>query len=155
MTSNAPAAAFLATVLLAGAAAAQDTATPEAGADSVAAPDAAFEIELNAAATTEEGNCRLTYVATNASEAQVDRAAYELAVFDAQGIVNQLLAFDLGTLVAGKTKVLRFDLAGGCDDISRILVNDVLACEIGGDAASGMCLDNLSTASRADIRFGI
>ncbi len=137
-----PLGALLLCAMAAGPLAAQDVAT-------------GFEIELNGAANTDDGNCRLTYVAINRTETAIDRSAYELAIFDAGGTVTQLLSLDFGALVAGKTKILQFDLGGACGDISRIVVNDVLACEAGGQADSGICLDGLTARSRADIQFGI
>lgn len=116
-----------------------------------------FSLELNAAAETDAGNCRLTYVAANQSDAALSRTAYELGVFDAQGVVQRLLVLEFGELVAGKTKILQFDLAGSpCDSISRIVVNDVAACTLAADQSeSDICLTGLSASSRTAIQFGL
>lgn len=116
-----------------------------------------FTLELNNAAETESGSCRLTYVAANQSDSALDRTAYEVAVFDADGAVTRLLVLEFGALVSGKTKILQFDLAGSpCTSISRIVVNDVAACV---DTATGeqsdICMSGLSASSRTAIQFGI
>jgi hypothetical protein len=116
-----------------------------------------FQLELNAAADTTAGSCRLTYVATNRSDVALDRTAYEVAVFDAAGTVTRLLVLEFGALVAGKTKILQFDLAETpCASISRIVVNDVAACTATeGGAASDVCMSGLVASSRTAIQFGI
>ena len=118
---------------------------------------AQFTLELNAAAETEGGGCRLTYVASNRSDFALDRTAYEVAVFNAEGVVQRLLVLEFGALVSGKTKVLQFDLAGSpCASISRIVVNDVAACTLEATSEpSDVCLDGLSASSRTAIQFGI
>lgn len=124
----------------------------------VAAQDAAeFSLELNNAAETSAGGCRLTYVATNKTGTELAQTAYEVAVFNAAGVVSRILVLEFGALTVGKTKVVQFDLADqGCADISRIVVNDVAACTLADGSGQGdFCLSGLVTASRATIQFGI
>lgn len=113
-----------------------------------------FFLELNSAADTATGDCRLTYVATNRTGTSLSEASYEVAVFDANGIVTRILVLAFGALPEGKTRVVQFDIAGqSCADTSRIIVNAVAACGADGDA--NICLDALTTASRAPIQFGL
>lgn len=124
----------------------------------VSAQDAAeFSLELNNAAETSAGGCRLTYVATNTTGAELAQTAYEVAVFNADGVVSRILVLEFGALTDGKTKVVQFDLADqGCTDISRIVVNDVAACTLADGSGEGdFCISGLVTASRAAIQFGI
>lgn len=116
-----------------------------------------FNLELNAAADTTAGACRLTYVVSNNSDTALSSATYEFAVFDAEGVVQRLLALDFGDMVEGKTKILQFDLAQTpCNSISRIVVNKATACTApGSDENLGLCMDGLSAASRTAIQFGI
>lgn len=116
-----------------------------------------FTLELNAAAETDAGSCRLTYVASNQTATALDRTAYEVAVFDAQGVVTRLLVLEFGALIEGKTKILQFDLANtACGSISRIVVNDVAACTVAGTGAeAAVCMSGLSASSRTAIQFGI
>ncbi|MGR3366197.1 MAG: hypothetical protein ACU0CC_08860 [Sagittula sp.] len=116
-----------------------------------------FKLELNAAAETGNGNCRLTYVAENNSGTALDRTEYEVAIFDGEGVVTRLLVLKFGALIDGKTRVLQFELPGAaCSDISRIVINDSSACidaETGNEA--DVCMSALSASSRTAIQFGI
>ena len=116
-----------------------------------------FSLELNSAADTTTGSCRLTYVASNQSDIALDRTAYEVAVFDQEGAVTRLLVLEFGALIEGKTKILQFDLSEtGCSSISRIVVNDVAACTQTADGQEiPLCMANLVASSRTAIQFGI
>ncbi len=121
----------------------------------VAQDSASFQLELNNAADTSDGNCRLTYVASNNSEEGLEQVSYEVAVFDGEGTVTRILVLEFGALPVGKTKVLQFDLAGQqCSDTSRIVVNDVADCSLSSGDTGDFCLSGLATASRTAIQFG-
>jgi hypothetical protein len=114
-----------------------------------------FALELNNAATV-EGNCRVTYVATNELGTDLEAMTLEIAVFDGEGTVTDTrILLDFGAMAAGKTKAIAFDLAEtGCEDISRLLINDVAECTA-ADGSEPDCLAALETSSRADIDFGL
>lgn len=116
-----------------------------------------FFLELNSAADTAASDCRLTYVATNRTGTGLDDAAYEVAVFDGNGIVSRILVLAFGALPEGKTRVVQFDIAGQtCADTSRIVVNDVATCTPSDPgSAADVCLSQLATSSRAAIQFGL
>ena len=141
----------------AGAALAQDEAADtDAAAGAAAGAPQEFSLELNNAAETTAGGCRLTYVATNNTGEELGQTAYEVAVFDGSGVVSRILVLEFGALTAGKTKVVQFDLGDqGCADISRIVVNDVAACTLADGGEGDFCLDGLVTGSRSSIQFGI
>lgn len=107
----------------------------------------AIELELNTATDVGAG-CRLTYVATNATATTIQKTSYEVAVYDLDGIVKQLLVLDFGWLPSGKTRVVQFDLPdNGCSTISRISVNGPVECT----SATGevpICRDNNILSSR-------
>ena len=117
----------------------------------------AFLLELNNAANTNDGGCRLTYVAANQSDLAFDRTAIQVGIFDADGVVTRLLLLEFGALIAGKTKILQFDLAGQtCDEISRIVVNDTAACTLSdGGGESDFCATRIEAGSRTAIQFGL
>ena len=113
-------------------------------------------LELNNAAPTDAGGCRLTYVATNQSETALSDAAYRVGVFDSGGVVRAILVLGFGALPSGKTRIVLFDLAGqGCTDISRIVVDSPDVCLQEDGSASDFCMSGLATASRTDIQFGL
>ena len=124
----------------------------------VAAQDSPeFILELNNAADTEAGGCRLTYVATNRTGVELSQAAYEVAVINGNGIVSRILVLAFGALPEGKTRIVQFDISDQqCADTSRIIVNDVAECTLAEDGATGdFCMSTLATASRAPIQFGL
>ena len=127
-----------------------------AAAPAVAQDAPAFALELNNAADTAEGGCRLTYVAANRSGQALAAVSYQVAVFDIQGIVTDLLVLEFGGLTEGKTKVVQFDLGErACVNISRITVNEVVACTLADDTSGHFCMSLLETGSRSAIQFGI
>ncbi len=116
-----------------------------------------LSLELNAAADTPEGGCRLTYVVNNRLAGPLDKTGFQMAVFDAAGVVTRLMALDFGALPVGKTKIMQFDVPGQvCTQISRIVVNEATSCVMAGfDATPGTCIDGLATASKSSIQFGL
>jgi hypothetical protein len=119
-----------------------------------AAPDRVLGLELNAAEPSEKG-CRLTFVVTNKLGGHLARAAFELALFNKQGVVDRLTVLDFRDMPEGKTKVSRFDLSGAdCADIGRVLINQVAECQ-GEGIEAGSCMLNLKTETKTSIVFGI
>lgn len=116
-----------------------------------------ISLELNNASSTTDAGCQLTFVITNQSETDLSQIAYQVGVFDAQGIVRRILVMEFGVLTSGKTKIALFNLADQkCSDISRIIVNDVAQCTLAENSeAADFCLSGLSTKSRAEIDFGL
>ena len=156
--------AVLTFLLAAAPALAQDQAPAPAASTAASETEATTDagrivLELNGATDTDSGACRMTFVATNDSGAAFDRTAWQVGVFDAEGIVRSILVLEFGALVDGKTKIVLFDLPGsGCADISRVVVNDVAQCQPEGAPETELadaCLDALETRTRTDIDFGI
>jgi len=114
-----------------------------------------FEIELNTSAELDNA-CRLTFVATNNTGLTLTKTSYEVAAFNAEGVVSQLLVLEFGELPQSKTRVVQFDLPDmKCADISRLLVNAQDACE-SSDGASDVCMKSLSASSRIPtMPFGL
>lgn len=129
------------------------TASPTVAQDS--APAAALALELNALTTSETG-CRVSFLATNTLGTELMRSAFEIALFGAGGSVERLVSLEFKAMPEGKTRVLQFDIGElGCDGVSRVLINDVVACE-GEGLDPALCLSRLSTTSRLDgVEFGV
>jgi hypothetical protein len=114
----------------------------------------AVSLELNNARDV-DGGCRLTYIAVNGTGTALDKASYEIVVFDADSRVAQFLILEFGKLPSGKTKVVEFDFPSrNCTAITRILINDVSECVAGG-APSTLCMDGLKPSTRTPIGFGL
>ncbi|UOM37299.1 hypothetical protein [Acuticoccus sp. I52.16.1] len=132
------------------------TSTDAASSDAVPSEAArpALALALNSLAPSGEA-CRLSFVVRNDMGAEIEDLGLELAVFGSDGGLSQLLRFSFGMLLEGKTRVKQFDLAETpCEEIGRVLVNDVVRCE-GGELTALACLRALSARSDADIAFGL
>lgn len=143
-------AATLLSIATLGSAFAQEAATP------APAPEGTTDLvlELNALQPSENG-CRISFLATNNLGKDLEKAAFEVALFNAAGAIERLVALDFKTLTSGKTKVLQFNLAETqCDNVGRVLVNDVAACT-GEGIEPGACLAGLKTQTKTDITFGL
>ncbi len=118
-----------------------------------AAPEPHVSLDLNALQPS-EGGCRLTFVVANNLATPIDRAAYEMALFNKNGVVDRLTVLDFKALPPGKTKVSRFDLKGvDCAAVGRVLINDATECS-GAGTAPDACLASLATKSTSGIPFG-
>ena len=118
------------------------------------APAPALNLELNAMQPSDKG-CRLTFLVENGLASDLEKAAYEIVLFDKAGQVSRLVVLDFQDLPAGKTKVRQFDFTGTqCGDVGRILVNDSTECK-GAGVDPKACIDKLQTATKADIEFGL
>ncbi|RYH13025.1 MAG: hypothetical protein EON57_02735, partial [Alphaproteobacteria bacterium] len=104
-------------------------ATPAMAQSPTSTPPAEFDIELNALTASETG-CRVTFLATNKLGTELTRSALEIALFGADGGIDRLVSLEFKAMPEGKARVLQFDIGGlTCENISRVLINDVVACE--------------------------
>ena len=120
-----------------------------------AAPN--ISLELNRATASAEGGCQVIFFGKNGLDQDFEEVTWRLAVFGADGVFRNLLALPLGSLSAGKRRVVQYNLPSACTDLSEIIVNDVASCAIagGGTDSSDVCLSQLTVTSRTDIAFGL
>ncbi|SEN31467.1 hypothetical protein SAMN04488077_11534 [Roseovarius tolerans] len=117
-----------------------------------AAERVALTITLNAAAATEAGGCRLSFVIRNDLGTAIDSLVAEAVLFDAEGRVTTMTLFDFGAVPEGRPRVRQFDLAGqGCDAIGGVLINGIGTCE-GNGLSPAACVDGLRLASETRIK---
>lgn len=111
---------------------------------------AGLAIELNKAENG-NGSCLASFVIRNGLGHTLDRFSMDVIVFDQEGVIAGRSLLDLAPLPDAKTTVATFPLQnGGCDTISRVLVNSFPSCR----ANSGQdvdCLAGLSVSSRDNI----
>lgn len=94
-----------------------------------------------------EGACRLTFMAENALDEDLDALSLETVLIDTEGRVERLTLFDFGALPAGIPRVRQFDVPGlACDSLGRVLINGVTEC----GAAEG-CSDALELRTRTEV----
>jgi len=117
---------------------------------SVAQMAETIAIQLNEAETVGDA-CRLTFVIRNELPNTVQALGLDLVMFDKSEGVSGYAAVDFGELPSGKTRVRQYDVAkGDCADISRVLLNDIRACDIEAEG-TGDCLSLLTISSRSEI----
>lgn len=118
------------------------------------AEEGQLELELNALSAAEDG-CSITFLAVNRLEVGLASVAFEVALFDGAGTIDQLVTLDFNGLAQNKTKVLQFVLPNlDCSNVGRILINDATACE-GKGLVAAACLARLKTSTKTNITFGI
>jgi hypothetical protein len=132
------------------AAAANAQSAPQAASQTASKTSEAISVQLNDAETV-NGSCRLTFVIRNTLPTPVDALGLDLVMFDTSDGVSGYAAIDFGDLPTGKTRVRQYDVAkGDCTGISRVLVNEVRACDL-QDTAQQDCLPLLRIDSRSEI----
>lgn len=98
-------------------------------------------------------DCRLYMLFKNRDARAFESLKLDLVAFDRQSIVSQRLALEGGPLPAEKTLLKAFELSAvQCADLSRLLLNGVLACKTGGGEATD-CLQRVRTSSRTEVEF--
>jgi hypothetical protein len=113
------------------------------------------KLEALPAAQSAGAGCRVYMVASNQDGPAIDALRLDLVIFNTDGVIARRVAVDLGPLPPKKTSVRLFDLAGqNCDEIGRMLVNDVMLCQMQGsegtaDQQRAACLGRVVTSSRA------
>jgi hypothetical protein len=115
---------------------------------------APLRLELNRLEPVGEA-CRAYLVIENPSAEAYRSLKLDLFAFDTDGVIARRVALEAGPVPARKTSVKLFDFAGApCERLSRVLLNDVIACE-GGDGARADCLALVETRSKVGrVKFG-
>ena len=123
-----------------------------ASAPQASADDGSIDIQLNTAKASEQG-CRVSFVLQNKLQHRIEELTFEIVLFDASGGVSEFLLLKAGSLPTGKMRVRQFDLKNhACSDISRVLVNDVKACQ-GEGLTTSACLDWIKPSSATSIKL--
>lgn len=110
-----------------------------------------IEIELNKL-ENKDGNCRAFVVFKNQTDSHFNEFKLDLVMFGSDGIISRRLAVDSSPLRPNKTSVKLFDIDGlVCDDISLILINDVLSCR--DEYERDDCVDLIEASSKGNVSF--
>lgn len=107
------------------------------------------------ATTAPVAGCRVYLVVTNPDPEPIKQLRLDLVLFGTDEVIDRRVAVDLAPLAPHKTSVRLFDLQGQpCDGIGHVLINDVLACQLGKregaatDEPHQDCMDRLKPTSR-------
>jgi len=128
------------------------------GANSVFAQETSdtLFIELNRIGDVPDGVCQVVFFGRNDLQMAIDDVTLRLAVIDAEGVFQNLLALPLGKLPETKRRIVQYNLPTPCSGISEIIVNDVATCKLAGSTEdSDVCLTRLTVSSRTDIAMGL
>lgn len=108
---------------------------------------APVKVELNKL-EAQSNACRVYFLIENGGPA-IKTLKLDLFVLGRDGVVEKRLAVETAPIAASKTIVKLFDLAGvPCERVGKVLLNDVMTCDAGGEAPAA-CLDRVETTSRA------
>jgi hypothetical protein len=118
----------------------------------LAETNGALAIQLNKL-EADGDTCRAYIVLENRSDLSLEALRLDLVMFDVDGVIARRLAVDAAPLAAGRTSVRVFGISGlACDNIGRVLLNDVLACaDAEGERAD--CMDRIAPESIAGVPF--
>lgn len=111
--------------------------------------DGQIETELNKLEQV-DASCRVYMVFRNGGDEAVKRANLDLVLFDPDGVIHKRLRFEAGPLVPAKTLVKLFDATDtDCLQISEILINDVVNCEVDSGPRED-CVGLFAVSSKAE-----
>ena len=111
-----------------------------------------IDIELNKLESV-KGACRAYLVLTNPAAQIYTSFKLDLVIFDQGGVIAKRLALNMAPIRANKTSVKLFDIKGlKCDDIGRVLINDVVGCRSESGELTG-CIAQVKPQSRAGVPF--
>lgn len=97
-----------------------------------------------------DGACRLTFMAQNNMDMDIEQIVFETVLFTTEGGVERLTLFDLGALPTARPRVREFDMQGlACENLGRVLLNGVHAC-MGEGVDPEACAGALNPVSRVD-----
>jgi hypothetical protein len=109
-------------------------------------------IELNKLEPAESA-CRAYLVFENRTPNAYSSLKLDLVMFGTDGVIIKRLAVEGGPLAKDKTSVKLFEITDvTCEQIGRVLMNDVISCE---DALGERqnCADDVVTTSRSAVSF--
>lgn len=116
--------------------------------------DNSISIELNNAQSLNEA-CRLSFLVRNDLGAPLQELGLEIVILDSDGLAQDLMVLNTGSLTPGKRRLRQFDLPDlDCDKIGEILINDISECQ--SDAMTpAACLAALRLSHRTEIKLGL
>ncbi len=113
--------------------------------------DGTVLLELNKLESLETG-CHAYLVSHNQTSENFTELIIDLVIFREDGIIEKVIGASLAPLPPDKTSVKVFNLQLSCNQIGRLLINDVTECA-GSQNMRADCLDFLSTSSRAPVEL--
>lgn len=117
-----------------------------------AAESASLDMELNSLTHAQE-ECTANFVMRNNLASAIEALSFEIVLFGKDGRISSILNLKAGELPLKKTKVRQFRLKN-CQDVSRILVNEITECS-GANLTPKLCSEKLKTTNKTKVEFGL
>lgn len=136
---------------------AQDTTaeTPQAATDTSAAAEIMAKpltLELNKIESSDTGQCTLTWLVDNGGSTSIAMAQYRVGFFDQNGIIMSLNSLPFAKLPPLNASIFKVPLPFACDDLGKVLIDDVVACQDDSGGETDLCgFDMLDMRSRTDV----
>ena len=113
--------------------------------------DGTVLVELNKLESLETG-CHAYLVSHNQTPENFAELIIDLVIFREDGIIEKIIGVSLAPLPSTKTSVKVFNLQLSCNQLGRLLINDVTECRNNQNMRTD-CLSLLSTHSRAAVEL--
>jgi hypothetical protein len=110
-------------------------------------------IELNKLEPTPNA-CRGYFVVENRLPEAVKELRLDIFLFDRAGVILRRVGLPFADVRSQRMKIVLFELAElNCNDIGRLVVNDILACTSENGGPIPGCAGMVTTSTRADAKF--
>lgn len=117
-----------------------------------AAPGEGINIELNKLEVAANA-CLGYFIVENGLPEPLQELQIDVFFFDRQEVILRRVALTFLDVRPGRAKVVLFELDIPCADISRLLLNEVIACTQEGGSPIAGCADRLTVSTRAEAEF--
>ena len=98
--------------------------------------------------------CRGYFVVNNGVPEPLKELRLDVFLFDKSGIILRRFGLTFLDLRAERSKVVLFDLPEvECGNVGRLVVNDVIACNLASEAPLAGCTTRVRTSTRAGVPF--
>ena len=125
--------------------------TPAGTAPQQTAPE--IQVELNKLEPAGIA-CRGYFVVNNGLPEPLKELRLDVFLFDKSGIILRRFGLTFLDLRAERSKVVLFDLPEvECGNVGRLVVNDVIACNLASEAPLAGCSTRVRTSTRAGVPF--
>ena len=126
---------------------------PGRSGESGPAKSPSITIELNKLEAAPNA-CRGYFVVDNRLPEALKELRLDIFLFDRTGVILRRVGLPFVDVRPERMKIVLFELADlACNDIGRLLVNDVLICTGASGAAISGCGGMVSTSTRASAKF--
>lgn len=110
-------------------------------------------VELNKLETVPTA-CRGFFLIANATTEPLRELRLDVFLFDKGGVILNRVGLNFSDIRAERSRVMIFDVPNiSCNDVGRLLINDVLACTKADGAPLPNCAQQINVATRAAVEL--